>query len=230
QFKNTGVTDLRPGADALFEAFKQKTRYNVRLAAKRGITVRAGGEADFDAFYALYAETGRRDGFLIRPADYYRQTWAAFLRAQDEAENPAGATLLLAEHAEEPTPLAGLIVLKYGETAWYFYGASSDRRRRDMPNYLLQWQALCWAMRQGCTRYDWWGAPTHPGDPDDAMAGVWGFKESFGAELRQNLGAWDFPVHPIIYRQYAQALPRLLRAMRRLSAGPQPQSTAEPTA
>lgn len=193
QFKNTGVSDLTPGADALLAAMKPKTRYNVRVAAKRGITVREGTAADFDTFYALYAETARRDGFLIRPAAYYKQTWATFLAAQQEEGNPAGGGLLLAEHADEPLPVAGLFLLRYGATAWYFYGASSGRRRRDMPNYLLQWEALQWGLRHGCTLYDWWGAPTQPDDPADSMQGVWGFKEGFGAQLRRQVGAWDFP-------------------------------------
>jgi lipid II:glycine glycyltransferase (peptidoglycan interpeptide bridge formation enzyme) len=215
QFKNTGVSDLRPDPETLLEAMKSKTRYNVRLAAKRGITVRAGSERDFESFYSLYAETAARDGFLIRPAAYYRLTWEHFLRAQGEAGNPAGGLLLLAEHAEETAPVAGIFLLRYGATAWYFYGASSERRRRDMPNHLLQWEAMRWARAQGCSRYDWWGAPTHPADPEDAMQGVWGFKEGFGAELKEHVGAWDYPVWPPLYRAYAQALPRVLAAMRR---------------
>jgi lipid II:glycine glycyltransferase (peptidoglycan interpeptide bridge formation enzyme) len=214
QFKNTGVTDLTVGPKALLEQMKSKTRYNVRLAAKRGVQVREGGVEDLEAFYALYAETARRDGFLIRPAAYYRQTWEAFLRAQGEAENSAGGALLLAEHADEAMPLAGLFLLRYGAIAWYFYGASSDRRRRDMPNHLLQWEAMQWALRQGCTTYDWWGAPTDPDDPQDGMQGVWGFKEGFGAQVRRQVGAWDFAARPLLYRAYAQALPRVLELMR----------------
>lgn len=173
---------------------KSKWRYNIRLAEKRGITVRTGDVADFAAFHALYAETGERDGFLIRPYDYYATTWRTFLDAQNQADNPAWGVLLLAEHPEESQPLAGLFLMRYGERAWYFYGASSDPRRRDMPNHLLQWEAMRWAKVVGCTVYDWWGAPIHPEDEGDAMQGVWRFKEGFGAELRVHVGAWDWPV------------------------------------
>lgn len=215
QFKNTGITDLSLGEDALLAAMKGKWRYNVRLADRRGITVRTGSVADLPAFYRLYTETGQRDGFLIRPFDYYRTTWEILLQAEADPNNPAGGALLLAEHPNETEPLAGLFLFRYGTTSWYFYGASSDRRRRDMPNYRLQWEAMRWSLAHGCTRYDWWGAPTATDDPADAMQGVWQFKQGFGALLRPQIGAWDFPVSLPLYRLYQEALPRALSLLRR---------------
>ncbi len=215
QYKNTGWTEMA-GDEALLAGMKPKWRYNIRLAERRGIEVRQGAAADLPAFYALYAETGARDGFLIRPYGYYRAIWERFLTAQAESDNPAGGALLLAEHPEEETPVAGLFLFKYGDRAWYFYGASSERRRRDMPNYLLQWEAMRWAHRQGCTLYDWWGAPSEPDDHTDGMHGVWQFKQGFGAELRRHVGAWDFPVQPTAYSLYTEAAPRLLALLRRL--------------
>jgi lipid II:glycine glycyltransferase (peptidoglycan interpeptide bridge formation enzyme) len=214
QFKHTGYSDLTVGEETLLAQMKQKWRYNVRLAEKRGVTVRQGSEQDFAAFYALYAETGARDGFLIRPYNYYASTWRTFLRSQEEADNPAGGVLLLAEHADDPQPLAGLFLLRYGRRAWYFYGASSERHRRDMPNYLLQWEAMRWSLAQGCTVYDWWGAPTHPDDPNDPMQGVWQFKQGFGAGLQPHIGAWDFAVSPPLYALYQETMPAVLAWMR----------------
>src|SRR5690606_10258383 len=98
QFKNTAWSDLAQGEEALLAQMKSKWRYNIRLAQRRGISVRRGGAADLRTFYDLYAETARRDGFLIRPFDYYRTTWTTFLRAEAVPENPAGGALLLAEH------------------------------------------------------------------------------------------------------------------------------------
>jgi len=215
QFKNTATSDLSVGAEALLEGMKSKHRYNVRLAERRGIQVRVGDVEDLGAFYALYAETGARDGFIIRPREYYEQTWRRFLAAQQEVGNPAGGALLLAEHEDESAPVAGLFLLRYGATAWYFYGASSERRRRDMPNYLLQWEAVRWAIAQGCTCYDWWGAPTNPDDESDSMQGVWGFKQGFGAQLDVGVGAWDFPVSRTLYAAYREALPQVVGLMRR---------------
>lgn len=218
QFKNTAFTYLSVGEDGLLAQMKSKWRYNIRLAERRGITVREGGMDDLAAFYALYAETGRRDGFLTRPFAYYRTTWESFLAAQVDPANPAGGALLLAGHPDDSQPVAGLFLLRYGDRAWYFYGASSERQRRDMPNHLLQWEAMRWAMTQGCTVYDWWGAPTDPNDPDDAMQNVWQFKQGFGATFQPHVGAWDYPVSPLGYRLYTEAMPRLLGWLRRRRA------------
>lgn len=218
QFKNTATTDLRGGPETLLATLKSKWRYNLRLAEKRGITVRCGQPADLPEFYALYAETGARDGFLVRPASYYLTTWERFLRAQAEPHNPAGGVLLLATHPEEPGALAGLFLLRYGATTWYFYGASSGRRRRDMPNYLLQWEALCWAQRQGCTCYDWWGAPTHLDAPDDRLQGVWQFKQGFGATFQPHIGAWDYVFSTPAYQLVTAGKPFALALLRRLSS------------
>ncbi|HHY58603.1 MAG TPA: peptidoglycan bridge formation glycyltransferase FemA/FemB family protein [Chloroflexi bacterium] len=217
QFKNTAITSLTVGEDALLAAMKSKWRYNIRLAEKRGVTVRLGQAGDLPTFYALYAETGARDGFLIRPQDYYLTTWQRFLQAQAEADNPAGGALLLAEHPDDPQPVAGLFLLRYGATAWYFYGASSERHRRDMPNHLLQWEALRWARAHGCTIYDWWGAPTVLDDPEDNLQGVWQFKQGFGAEFQPHIGAWDFAASPLGYRLLAEGIPLARAAFRRVA-------------
>jgi len=132
-----------------------------------------------------------------------------------DAANPAGGALLLAEHPEEAAPVAGIFLLRYGARAWYFYGASGEARRRDMPNYLLQWAGMNWAQGQECTVYDWWGAPTAPDDPEDGLQGVWHFKEGFGAELRQQIGAWDWSPVPALWRLYQRTMPLLLAVMRR---------------
>ncbi len=209
------MSDLSGGEAGLLEGRKSKWRYNIRLAERRGLQVRVGGVADLEAFYALYAETGQRDGFLIRPFSYYRTTWQTFLNAQAEPANPAGGALLLAWHPDDAQPVAGIFLMRYGQRAWYFYGASSERQRRDMPNHLLQWEAMRWALSQGCTVYDWWGAPTELEDPADGLQGVWQFKQGFGAEFQPHIGAWDYPVSPLLYRLYTEAMPQLLKWLRR---------------
>jgi peptidoglycan pentaglycine glycine transferase (the first glycine) len=215
QFKNTAYSDLTLSEEELLSGMKSKWRYNIRLARRRNVTVRVGGEEELSAFYDLYAETSARDGFLIRPFDYYRMTWSTYLAAEADETNPAGGALLLAEHPEERDPVAGLFLMRYGERSWYFYGASSERRRRDMPNYLLQWEAMCWSKARGCTVYDWWGAPSDLDDEEDAMQSVWRFKQGFGAEFQPHIGAWDFAISPPLYQGYVQAMPKMLDVMRR---------------
>lgn len=209
QFRNTALLDLAAGEEALLAGMKPKWRYNIRLAERRRVQVRLGGPDDLPTFYALYAETGGRDGFIVRPFDYYQQTWLTFMQPAD-AQAP-WAALLLAE--VEGDPVAGLMLFGFGATAWYLYGASSDRQRHLMPNHLLQWEAMRLAAGRGCTTYDLWGAPDVLAE-SDALWGVWRFKEGFGARFAAHVGAWDYPASPRLYRLYAEAMPRVLDWMR----------------
>jgi lipid II:glycine glycyltransferase (peptidoglycan interpeptide bridge formation enzyme) len=184
---------------------KPKWRYNIRLAERKGVAVRDGSPADLSQFYAMYADTGARDGFLVRPFDYYRRIWERFLA-------DGLAHLLLADL--EGTPVAGLILFRFGPTAWYFYGASTAQGRDAMPNHALQWAAMRWARSVGCTRYDWWGAPDVL-EESDPMWGVYRFKQGFGGEFVPGIGAWDFPVSTARYWAYTRAMPRLLDLARR---------------
>ena len=204
QYRNTVISDLTPSEDDLLAAMKPKWRYNIRLAERRGVVVRPGAAADLPAFYAMYAETGGRDGFLVRPFDYYRAIWARFLA-------DGLGCLLLAEVAG--APVAGLILFRFGPTAYYFYGASTAQSRETMPNHLLQWTAMRWAKSAGCTRYDWWGAPDVL-EESDPMWGVFRFKQGFGGEFTPWIGAWDYPVSRAGYWAYTVAMPKLLDAMR----------------
>jgi peptidoglycan pentaglycine glycine transferase (the first glycine) len=204
QFRNTVLLDLRRSEEDLLAAMKQKTRYNIRLAARRGVTVRQGDEVDLELFYQLYAETARRDVFPIRPAGYYLGVWQRFL-----ADGRAG--LLLA--GVEGEDVAGLLLFVFGSAAWYMYGASSDRHRERMPNQLLQWEAMRWARAAGCDLYDLWGAPDTL-DESDPMWGVLRFKLGLGGRLVQGLGAWDFVANQAAYRLYTVVIPRYLGWLR----------------
>ena len=215
QFKNTGFTDINRAEEELLNSFKSKWRYNIRLAERRGVTIRCGDVADLPGFYRLYKETSARDGFLIRPFAYYNPLWCTFLKMQQGEGTRTGGALLLAEHPDESQPIAGLFLLRYGRQTLYFNGASSARRRRDMPNYLLQWRALQWAKAQGCTVYDWWGAPTNPDEPSDPLQGVWRFKEGFAARMAVHMGAWDWSPSPLLWHGYHRGKSQLLELMRK---------------
>ncbi len=206
QFRNTMEIDLRPLPDNLLAGMKSKWRYNIRLAMRKGVVVRAGGVDDLPILYRLYAETALRDGFVIRPEAYYRYVWQTFIAA-------GMAVPLIAEVNEQP--VAMVILFRCGQRAWYVYGASANRHREKMPNHLLQWEAIQWAREQGCTIYDLWGAPDRP-DESDPMWGVYRFKQGFGARLVSHIGAWDFPTSRHGYWLYTRVMPAVLAGMRRL--------------
>ncbi len=205
QFRNTVLLDLKRSEKELLAAMKPKTRYNVRLASRKGVAVRAGGVEDVETLFAMYAETARRDGFIIRPPDYYRDAWSSFVSA-------GLAQPLIAE--VEGEAVAGLILFCFGDRAWYMYGMSRDAHRDKMPNHLLQWEAIRWAKSRGCTVYDMWGAPDELNE-SDPMWGVYRFKEGFGGQLTTHIGAYDFPVSKLWYWVYTVAMPRALDVMRK---------------
>lgn len=205
QFKNTVELDLRPGKELLLAQMKQKTRYNVRLAMRKGIVIREAGEDDFDLLYDIYAQTSLRDGFVIRDRDYYVSLWQEFFRA-------GMLKPLLAVYEEKI--LAGLMLFHFGGKCWYIHGMSVDEHREKMPNYLLQWQAIQQAIDLGCHSYDLWGAPDEFSEAD-SMWGVFKFKLGLGGQVVRTLGAWDLAVKPFWYQIYSQILPRWLNWLRR---------------
>lgn len=206
QFRNTVWLDLTGGEDAWLERMKQKTRYNIRLAARKGVVVRRGGESDFHTLYRLYAETSVRDGFVIRSEAYYQQVWKDFM-------DQGWAMPLVAE--AEGVVIAALFLFWYGKRAWYLYGMSSQDQREKMPNYLLQWEAMRFAKEMGCEVYDLWGAPDQF-DESDPMWGVFRFKEGLGGKVIRTSGAWDYVVRPWMYRVYTKTIPAMLNLMRKL--------------
>lgn len=206
QYRNTLVLDLTQSEDAILKNMSQSTRYKVRYAPKHGVTVRTGSAVDLPLLYRLYAETGKRDGFLTRPFSYYEDEWGALMQA-------GIAHPLIAEF--EGQALAHVILFRFGRTCWYFYGASSIENRNLMPTYLLQWEAMRWAKSQGCTRYDFWGAPDDFAD-SDPMWGVFRWKEGFGGQVTRTVGAWDYVPYPLLESAYSRALPALLKGLKRL--------------
>lgn len=205
QFRNTVELDVTRSEDDLLAAMKQKTRYNIRYAGRKGVTVRVGTPDDFPLIAEMYRETAVRDEFTIRPLDYYLDAWHTFYDA-------GMAHPLIAEYQGEP--LAAIILIKYGDTVTYMYGASTDKERKRMPTYLLQWEAIRWTKSQGCQVYDFWGAPDEF-EEDDPLWGVWRFKSGFAGEVVRHIGAWDYPVWPFFYWLYETAIPKYLNLLHR---------------
>ncbi len=195
----TLIVDLRGSEEEILARMKQKTRYNIRLAEKKGVIVRTWD--DLDSFHKMMLITGGRDGFGIHSREYYRRAYELF--------HPKGmCEILLAEYASKP--LAALFVARNGNRAYYLYGASTDEERNRMPTYLLQWEAMKWAKARGCEEYDLWGVP----DEDEATLeanfetrrdGLWGvyrFKRGFGGQLKRAAQAMDRVYNPMLYWLY----------------------------
>lgn len=205
QFRNTVLLTLEGNEDDWLARMKQKTRYNIRLAQRKGVQVRQVGRDDFPLLYRMYAETSVRDGFVIRPQSYYVHVWQTLMDAQM-------AEFLVAE--VEGQPVAALVMFIFAGKAWYFYGMSRDVHRDKMPNHLLQWEAMRLAKQRGCQVYDLWGAPDRF-DEQDPMWGVFRFKQGLGGRVVSWIGAWDLPLKRQWYTLYTRTAPRILDWMRR---------------
>jgi lipid II:glycine glycyltransferase (peptidoglycan interpeptide bridge formation enzyme) len=201
----TVVLDIEPHEEVILAAMKQKTRYNIRLAARKGVTVRLGSTADLLTFHRLMEITGQRDRFGIHSLDYFRAILKLFGRDR--------VALLMAEVGHEP--VAGLILLTHGPIAYYLFGASGNSHRDKMPTYLLQWEAIRWAKAHGCSSYDLWGIPdfdeatleagfTAPGDDSVGLWGVYRFKRGFGGRIIRAVGAFDCVYNRPLYWAYQQ--------------------------
>jgi len=208
QFRNTVMMHIALDDQDILKRMKPKTRYNIRLAERRGVEVTPADADSLGEIYSLYRQTATRGGFIVRPRSYYELIW------QHLVSNDMG-TVLTARY--DGQLLAAVVVVAYGKTAWYLHGASSSDHRNLMPNYILQWHAVRWARERGCTRYDMWGAPDSL-DDSDPMWGVLRFKLGFGGHLRRGVGAWDYAPRRLAYQVYTRTAPLALslgRAIRR---------------
>ena len=206
--KTTLVVDLSLPEEELLARMRSKTRYNVRLAARKGVeVVEPDFEEAWETFYEwMKATSARKEDYVLRrPRDYLRGVMGAMHEAGQ-------GHLFLAKH--EGTPLAGMYVFTFGDKYWYMYGASSDEKRNLKPNYLLQWEVMRWARERGLTHYDMVGVPKAEDlDESSSLWGVYKFKEGFGGEIVDSLGCFDLPVRrgraaawyefePVYYRLY----------------------------
>ena len=200
-FKEAGVvrgpTHPQPGRtvklpladdDAMLKQMHQKTRYNVRLAQRRGVDIeqhRADPEA-IEAFYGLMQDTAHRNEFGIHSREYYED----FLRIfGDDA-------VLLFARVDDGALAAVLVAACFGNEAIYMYGASSTQHRAHGAAFLLQFEAMRWGRDRGCKTYDLWGIPDQDpekvisdnqsaiaGTKGDDWRGLYRFKTGFGGEI-----------------------------------------------
>ena len=174
--------------DELLAGFHQKWRYNIRLAERRGVTVRICGKEMVPAFSELMLTTGVRDGFVTRKPAYFE----AML------DNLGGHCRLYMAFDPAGTPIAGTLAIHYGDKVWYLYGASSNEHRNLMPNYLLQWRMIQWAVETGCRVYDFRGVSGDVSE-DNPLYGLYRFKQGFGGDFTEFIGELDLVLSPVLY-------------------------------
>jgi len=193
QPQETLLLDLQKDEEALLKEMHSKTRYNIRLSKRKGVTIRQSqNPKDINIFYKIAIETKLRDQFGIHSKDYYQKQLQAF--TQDNA-----ASLFIAELKGQP--LAANIVFFDQDTATYLHGASSNLQRNVMAPHLLQWAQIRAAQTRGLKTYDFWGI-TQSQDPKHPWQGITRFKKGFGGQEISYLGAFDFIISPFWYKIY----------------------------
>ncbi len=208
--RSTMVVDLSRPEEDLLAGMKGKTRYNVRLSARKGVRVAEDGSpAAEEAFWRMYEETSERNGFVIRrPRDYFFTAW----RTMREAGR---AHLFFAEHEGEK--LAGMYIFTFGKKYWYMYGASTNNKRNLMPTSLLQWEVMRWAKDRGITYYDMMGIPELDKlNEDHPWYNVYKFKVGFGGEAVEFAGCYDLPIKRVRANLWNKIEPAYYRVYNKL--------------
>lgn len=172
--------------DELLASFHQKTRYNIRVAIKKGVTVRLADAGEIPAFHKIMLETGLRDNFVIRSEEYFKRMFDC-----------------LGEHARlymaylDGEPIAGTIAIHYGNKVWYLYGASSNAHRNVMPNFLLQYEMIKWAVETKSDIYDFRGVSGDISE-DNPLYGLYRFKKGFNGEFTEFTGEMSIIYRPLM--------------------------------
>ena len=173
--------------DEVLASFTQSHRRKVRTGPKKGVEVRICGQEMIPEFTRIMVETGLRDNFVTRDEKYFSN----MLKNLGEH-----CRLYMAFLNDEP--IAGTLAIWFGDKVWYLYGASSNVHRETMPNYLLQWEMIRWAIEKKCRIYDFRGVS---GDLDESnpLYGLYKFKKGFNSELTEFIGEYDLVISPFWY-------------------------------
>jgi lipid II:glycine glycyltransferase (peptidoglycan interpeptide bridge formation enzyme) len=188
--------DLAPDEEALFAAFAAKTRYNTRLAVKKGVeVVEDTSEQGMEAYIRLMIETTRRQKFYAHSPEFFRTLWRVV--GLDERSM---LRIFLARYSGEV--LAAWLVFIFNKRLYYPYGASSSSRRELMASNLMMWHIIRYGKANGCVDLNMWGALGPNPDPADPFYGFHHFKQGYNPALMKNLGAYDLVHKNLGYRLF----------------------------
>jgi lipid II:glycine glycyltransferase (peptidoglycan interpeptide bridge formation enzyme) len=192
----TLMLDLRKSEDEILAEMKQKTRYNIRLAEKRGVEIKESQnlEKDIEIFYEISRETAERDKISIHPFEYYQKMVTEI--------NSEKIKLYLAKY--ENQVIGAIIIRFFGGMATYLHGASSNLHRNVMVNYAIQWRAIQDAKSHGCEKYDFGGIKITEENNKNSWQGITRFKLSFAPKEKivDFPGCWDIVINKRRYFTY----------------------------
>ena len=178
--EHTLFVDLTLSEEEILAQMKQGGRRNIRKAIKNNVTIFE--EENIENFWKILQQTATRDGFTTNKKSIYQKMYESYSDPEnsqtDETEHQKKAVILSARD-ETGEVLASMIFLVSGEMGIYYYGASSNTKRNLMAPYLLQWEGIQWAKKNGATQYDFLGLAPED-SPEHQLASVSQFKLKFG--------------------------------------------------
>ena len=192
----TTLVDLSVSEDEILAGFKQKTRYNIRLAARKGVEVAPVelSPENMATMYGLLKATQERNGFHMRSQSYLEGFWQAYVGA-------GMGQLFFATHEGEV--LSGLFALYLGKKGLYKDGGSTRSKANLMAPYAMQWEVMKWLKARGVVEYDLHGMPPKAEleNPNHPLAGLVQFKSGFNTEVTEYVGVYNLPIDQ---RKYAR--------------------------
>lgn len=191
----TFVLDITSPIEDIFNNCKSKTRYNIRLAKKKGVTiVEDTSEQGMEDYLRLLAETTERQGFYAHGPEYFRTMWKTI---------GGGGMMRILKAVYEEKVITVWILFVLNGVGYYPYGASSREHRDVMANNLMMWEALMLAKREGCTSFDMWGSLGPEPDPKHKWYGFHRFKEGYGGVLMKSIGTYDLVINQPMYQIFS---------------------------
>ncbi len=192
--KHTFWMDLAKGEDSIFQSLSQKTRYNIRLAIKKGVKVEIdNSDKGFDEYWKLTEETTKRQGFYAHSKNYHQKMW-------NEIIGEGKGVLMKGVYNDEV--LATWILFELNGVLYYPYGASSSKHREVMVSNLMMWEAIRYGIKQGCKLLDMWGSLGPDPDIKDPWYGFHKFKQGYNPALVEFVGTYDLVVNKPMYHMF----------------------------
>ena len=188
--------DLTKSEDEILKNFSSKTRYNIRLAQKRGVNIEEdSSQKAFKKYLELTFETAKRQGFYAHTPKYHRLMWKHLHQSPVTNHQSPIAHLLVAKYRGEI--ITTWILFAHDKILYYPYGASSDIHKNVMASNLMMWEAIKFGKKMGCKTFDLWGR--EPGK------GFTKFKEGYNPQVVELLGTWDLFINKSLYTLYILA-------------------------
>ncbi len=201
----TFILDLTKSEEELLKNMHPKTRYNIRVAEKKGVKViEDNSDKTFEEYLRLTKETTQRQNFYAHSESYHRLMWETLntknLKLPNENNNELTAHLFTATYNNDV--LVAWILFVQADTLYYPYGASSSNYREVMASNLMMWEAIKFGKKLGLKKFDMWGAMGPNPDTKDPWFGFHRFKEGYGGKLTEFVGSYDFIINKPMYLVY----------------------------